>query len=170
MDRFGLQSSNTNDEISRYQVGRYVYCNEAIWRIFAFPIHERHPTVIHLAVHLENGQRVYFTASNATQRAKTPPATTLASFFAICQSEQFARTLLYSEMPRYYIWNASSKNFQRRKQGDAVPGYPDVRSTDALGRMYTVHPKNDECFYLRLLLVNVRGPTSFETNYELLMV
>ncbi|CAB3258294.1 unnamed protein product [Arctia plantaginis] len=64
-------------------------------------------------------------------------------------------------MPRYYTWNAS--NFQRRKQGDAVPGYPDVRSTDALGRMYTVHPKNDECFYLRLLLVNVRGPTSFET-------
>jgi len=25
-----------------------------------------------------------------------------------------------------------------------------VRSTDALGQMYTVHPKNDECFYLRL--------------------
>ncbi|XP_054091375.1 uncharacterized protein LOC128923026 [Zeugodacus cucurbitae] len=160
---FGLQSSNTNDEISRYQVGRYVNCNEAIWRIFAFPIHERHPTVIHLAVHLENGQRVYFTASNATQRAETPPATTLTSFFAICQSDQFARTLLFSEMPRYYTWNASSKNFQRRKQGDAVSGYPDVRSTDALGRMYTVHPKNDECFYLRLLLVNVRGPTSFET-------
>jgi len=22
-----------------------------------------------------------------------------------------------------------------------------VRSTDAVGRMYTVHPKNDECFY-----------------------
>lgn len=38
-----------------------------------------------------------------------------------------------------------------------------MRSTDALGRMYTVHPKNDECFYLRLLLVNVHGPTSFET-------
>lgn len=51
---FGLQSSNTNDEISRYQVGRYVNCNEAIWRIFAFPIHERHPTVVHLAVHLKN--------------------------------------------------------------------------------------------------------------------
>lgn len=35
-----------------------------------------------------------------------------------------------AEMPRYYTWNASSKNFQRRKQGDAVPGYPDVRSTN----------------------------------------
>ncbi|XP_026475684.1 uncharacterized protein LOC113380823 [Ctenocephalides felis] len=160
---FGLQSSNDNDEISRYQVGRYVNCNEAIWRIFAFPIHERHPTVMHLAVHLENGQRVYFTASNAMQRAETPPATTLTSFFAICQRDQFAQTLLYSEMPRYYTWNALSKNFQRRKKGNAVPGYPDVRSTEALGRMYTVHPKNIECFYLRLLLVNVRGPTSFES-------
>lgn len=26
-----------------------------------------------------------------------------------------------------------------------------VRSTDALCRMYTVHPKNYECFYLRLV-------------------
>ncbi|XP_044591997.1 uncharacterized protein LOC123270124 [Cotesia glomerata] len=31
-----------------------------------------------------------------------------------------------------------------------------------LGRLYTVHPKQRECFYLRLLLVNVPGPTSFE--------
>ncbi|XP_046668407.1 uncharacterized protein LOC124359579 [Homalodisca vitripennis] len=61
---FGIQASNTYDEIMRYQVGRYVNCNEAIWRIFSFPIHERHPTVLHLSVHLENGQRVYFTESN----------------------------------------------------------------------------------------------------------
>ncbi|GBP44541.1 hypothetical protein EVAR_86765_1 [Eumeta japonica] len=33
---------------------------------------------------------------------------------------------------------------------------------DALGRLYTVHPNNTECFYLRLLLINVRGPTSFQ--------
>lgn len=128
-----------------------------------FPIRERHPTIVHLEVHLENGQRVYFTASNAAQRTETPPATTLTSFFAICQSDPFARTLLYSEMPRYYTWNATSKKFQCQKQGDAVPGHPDMRSTDALGRIYTVHPKIDECFYLRLLLVHVRGPTSFES-------
>ncbi|XP_037921413.1 uncharacterized protein LOC119658219 [Hermetia illucens] len=143
---FGIQSFNTN-----------VNCNEAIWRIFALPIHECRPIIVHLAVHLENGQRVYFTASNTVQRAETPPATTLTSFFAICQSDPFPRTLLYWEVPSYYTWN-----FQRRKQGDTVPGYPDVRNTDALDRMYTVDPKNDECFYLQLLLVNVRGPTSFE--------
>lgn len=137
-------------------------CNEAIWRIFSFPIHERHPTVLHLAVLLENGQRVYFTEENAAQRAKRPPATTLTSFFSTCASDPFARTLLYSEMPRYYTWNASSKKFQRRKQGQAVAGYADVYSTDALDRIYTALPKNYDCFYLRLLLVNVRGPTSFE--------
>ncbi|XP_073835848.1 uncharacterized protein, partial [Musca autumnalis] len=163
MAAFGLQALDPNDEIAQYQVGRYISCNEAIWRIFSFPIHERFPTVTHLAVHLENGQRVYFTEANAIQRAQTPPPTTLTSFFSICQSDSFARTLLYTDMPRYYTWNAATKQFQRRKRGDVVLGYPDIRSSEALGRIYTVHPKNDECFYLRLLLVNVRGPTSFES-------
>lgn len=158
----GVGAENSNDEVTQYQMGRYVSSNEAIWRIFSFAIHERHPTVVHLAVHLENGQRVYFTAENALQRADRPPSTTLTSFFEMCQNDDFARTLLYSEMPRYYTWNQSSKKFQRRKQGNPVPGYPHVFSTDALGRIYTVHPSNDECFYLRLLLVNVRGPTSFQ--------
>ncbi|GFQ86605.1 ATP-dependent DNA helicase [Trichonephila clavata] len=65
-------------------------------------------------------------------------------------------------MPKYYTWNQSSRRFIRRKQGKPVPGYTNVYSTDAIGRIYSVHPSNDECFYLRLLLVNVRGPTSFQ--------
>lgn len=150
-------------EVTKFQLGRYVSCNEAIWRLFSFPIHGRYPTVVHLAVHLENGQRVYFTEANAAQRAEEPPATTLTNFFSTCESDSFARTLLYSEMPRYYTWNAASKRFQRRKRGDVVAGFADVYSTDALGRIYTVHPRQDECFYLRLLLVNIRGPTSFDS-------
>ncbi|XP_053968806.1 uncharacterized protein LOC128870231 [Anastrepha ludens] len=149
---FGV--TNANDEISQYQMGRYVSSNEAIWRIFAFAIHERHPTVVHLAVHLENGQRVYFNESNAADRAAHPPSTTLTSFFTVCQTDDLARTLLYADMPRYYTWNASSKSLQRRKQGTPVEGHPNVFASDALGRIYTVHPNNDECYYLRLLLVN----------------
>lgn len=158
---FQVAADNPNDEITQYQMGRYVSSNEAIWRIFSFQIHERHPAVVHLAVHLENGQRVYFTAENAAQRAAQPPATTLTDFFALCLRDDFARTLLYSEVPSYYTWNQSSKSFQRRKKGKRIEGYPDVFSTDVLGRIYTVHPNNAECFYLRLLLINVRGPTSF---------
>ncbi|XP_054734508.1 uncharacterized protein LOC129241988 [Anastrepha obliqua] len=153
---------NDNDEIKKYQMGRYISSNEAIWRIFSFPIHERHPTVVHLAVHLENGQRVYFTPENAALRATSAPITTLTAFFHLCQSDNFARTLLYAEVPQYFTWDKSRITFQRRKQGKPVQGHPNVFSTDALGRIYTVHPNNAECFYLRLLLVNVRGPTSFQ--------
>ncbi|GBP58754.1 hypothetical protein EVAR_35533_1 [Eumeta japonica] len=74
MTVFSIQTSNTNDEIARCQVGRYVNCNEAIWHIYTFPIHECHPIVVHLVVHLENGQRVYFTTSDVVQRAETPSA------------------------------------------------------------------------------------------------
>jgi hypothetical protein len=74
----------------------------------------------------------------------------------------FAKMLLYSEVPTYYTWNASEKKFTRRKQGKTVEGHPNLFSTDALGRLYSVHPNNAECFYLRLLLINVRGPTSFQ--------
>ena len=125
-------------------------------------IHERHPTVVHLSIHLENGQRVYFTKANALQRSAAPPSTTLTAFFDICRDDLFAKTLLYAQIPKYYTWNASAKKFQRRKKGKAVEGWQQLYSTDALGRIYTVHPKNEECFYLRLLLINVRGPTSYE--------
>lgn len=166
---FATENANDNanvrvdvDEIQQYQMGRYISSNEGIWRIFAFSIHDRQPTVVHLSVHLENGQRVYFTAENAAERATTPPATTLTAFFTLCQEDPFAATLLYSEVPTYFTWNASTKKFQRRKQGKPLQGQVGIFSTNALGRVYTVHPSNAECFYLRMLLINVRGPKSFQ--------
>ncbi|XP_067622142.1 uncharacterized protein [Eurosta solidaginis] len=69
---FGIVEPNANDEVTQFQLGRYVSCNEAIWRLFSFPIHERHPTVVHLAVHLDNGQCVYFTDANAEQNSHQP--------------------------------------------------------------------------------------------------
>ncbi|UYV77690.1 hypothetical protein LAZ67_15001947 [Cordylochernes scorpioides] len=160
---FGVENTTaSNDEVTQYQLGRYISSNEAVWRILSFSIHERYPTVVHLAVHLENGQRVYFTSENVRARAMSPPPTTLTEFFTLCRNDTFARTLLYSEIPTYFTWNTSTRKFQRRKQGRTVQGQPNLYSTDALGRLYTVHPNNAECFYLRLLLINVRGPTSFQ--------
>ncbi|GFX87397.1 ATP-dependent DNA helicase [Trichonephila clavipes] len=160
---FGVENTTaSNDEVTQYQLGRYMSSNEAVWRILSFSIHERYPTVVHLAVYLENGQRVYFTSENLRARAMSPPPTTLTEFFTLCKNDTFARTLLYSEVPTYFTWNTSTRKFQHRKQGKAVQGHHNLYSTDALGRLYTVHPNNAECFYLRLLLINVRGPTSFQ--------
>ncbi|GBP91904.1 hypothetical protein EVAR_89855_1 [Eumeta japonica] len=99
---------NKNDEITLYQIGRYISSNEAAWRIFGFPIHERDPAVVQLAIHLENGQRVFFTNETAIDRAINPPKTTLTAFFELCNRADdfgaFARTLLYSQVPRYFTW------------------------------------------------------------------
>jgi len=42
-----------------------------------------------------------------------------------------------------------------------VEGHPGVWATQAPGRVYTVQPSNLDCFYLRMLLHVIRGPTSF---------
>jgi len=146
------------DEILQYQTGRYISTSEAVWRILSFPIHERYPTVVHLSVHLENGQRVYFNPNNV--QMDSPPITTLTAFFDLCKYDEFARTLLYNEVPSYYSWN--NKQFRKRKQGSVVDGCPQVRRSTAIGRVYTVHPNNAECYFLRMLLHHVRGPKSFQ--------
>ncbi|XP_044595860.1 uncharacterized protein LOC123272904 [Cotesia glomerata] len=132
---------NKNDEITLYQIGRYISSNEAAWRIFGFPIHERDPAVVQLAIHLKNGQRVFFTNETAIDRAINPPKTTLTAFFELCNRADdfgaFARTLLYSQVPRYFTWTQTKT-------------------------WMPLNPRHTECFYLRLLLVNVTGPLSFQ--------
>ena len=156
---FSLRSSQV-DEISDYQNSRYVSSNEAAWRILEFPIHERDPPVQQLAVHLENGQRVYFTEDTALDRASgDPPKTTLTEFFALCRVDGFAKTLLYVDIPKFYTWN--NKSWSRRKQGIDVTGFPGVKEAHVLGRVYTINPRQEECFYLRLLLHHIREPQSF---------
>ncbi|XP_035221369.1 uncharacterized protein LOC118194260 [Stegodyphus dumicola] len=157
---------NNNDKIMLYQIGRYISSSEAVWRIFGFPIHERDPAVIHLAVHLENDQSVFFTNETAIERTINQPKTKHTEFFELCNRvDAFgasARTLLYSEVPRYFIW-AQTKKWMSRKQGTPIDAYIfGLFKSNALGRVFTVNPRQTECFYLRLLLVNVTGPLSFQ--------
>ena len=125
-----------------------------MWRILQFPVHESYPPVIRLHVHLENIQRVYFNPQNVVERVERPVNTTLMAFFNLCQVDDFAKNLLDHEVPSYYT-------FARRKRETPVEGYPGVKRDPAIGRVYTIHPQNSECFHLRLLLHHVRGPTSF---------
>ncbi|GFX42656.1 ATP-dependent DNA helicase [Trichonephila clavipes] len=160
MTVFGMQQQETNDkntvmhiaEVAQYQAGRYISSNEAVWQILSFPIHKRSPTFVNLAVNLEKGQRVYLTAKNVQQIALNPSATTLTAFFTLCQNDAFAKTLLYSEVPTYYAWNASRKLFERRKRGEQVIGQPGMFKEKTIGRLYTIYPNQDECFFLRMLL------------------
>ncbi|GFW79935.1 helitron_like_N domain-containing protein [Trichonephila clavipes] len=154
---------NRLDEVTTYQQGRYISSSEAVWRLLNFPIHQRYPTVVHLAVHLEGGQRVYYEPGQPTAHlTDTPPKTTLTAFFDLCKTDPLAKTLLYSEVPRHFRWDASQKVWQIRKKGVPLADFPGYVTDNALGRVYTVHPNNREAFHMRLLLHHVRGPISFE--------
>lgn len=163
MSMLQLESVNRNDEITMYQLARYVSTDEAIWRIFGFLIHDRDPAVVALYVHLENGQRTYFNPDrDPISLLNDPPRTTLTEFFKLCQIDPFASNLLYQDVITYYTWNQSTKTYTKRKQGEPVEGFPEIKRSNAIGRMYTVHPSQSECFFLRLLLIKRPGPRSFE--------
>ncbi|VDN02973.1 unnamed protein product, partial [Onchocerca ochengi] len=102
--------------------------------------------------------RIFHSCKCATNSSESP-ATTLTAFFTLCQNDPFAKTLLYSEVPSYYTLNASRKLFERRKRGELVEGQPGIFRGTTIGRLYT---DQDECLFLRMLLVNVVSPTSFE--------
>ncbi|GFU86974.1 ATP-dependent DNA helicase [Trichonephila clavipes] len=157
----GKVNTDPRDEVQTFLAGRYVSSNEAAWRILGLPLHERHPEVIHLAVHLSNGERIYFTENNLRERMSTPPKTTLTAFFLLCQNDAFAKTLLYVDVPHYYTWNVSLKEWKRHVQGTLVDGWPGVKAGDALGRIHAVHVSNFDCYCLRMLLNVIQEPTNF---------
>ena len=139
---FGVeQDGAVSDEVKQFQMGRYISSNEAMWRILAFDIHQRYPTVTNLSVHLENGQGVFFTEENAHQVLEQPPDTTLTAFLKLCQQDPFARTLLYGDITSHYTW--ANKTWSQRKTGAMVKEWEedDIRRSEAIGLVYTVHPK-----------------------------
>ncbi|CAE1140616.1 unnamed protein product [Acanthosepion pharaonis] len=125
-----------------------------------FPIHERSPAIVQLVVHLENDELRYFSADAAMDVASRTKDTTLTAFFKLCRQDEFARTLLYPDVPSYYVWTKKN-TWARRKRGANVEGYPGVKKDATLGRVFTVPPSRQECFYLRLILHEVSDPTSY---------
>ena len=91
----GLANRHRNDEITRYQIAKYISTNEGVWRMLQFPIHDHFPAVEQLQVHLEKYQRTLFNVENAPDRAAEPPATTLTGFFELC-SMTISQRLCYT--------------------------------------------------------------------------
>ncbi|CDF36188.1 ATP dependant DNA helicase PIF1 [Chondrus crispus] len=62
-----------------------------------------------------------------------------------------ARHIRYHKFPKYFTWKKSSKSWSFSGTGANV-----------VGRIYTVSPRENERYFLRLLLTQVPGATSFE--------
>ena len=62
----GAPAPADRDEIKDYIDCRYVSSCEACWRLFGFELSSIRPHVVRLAVHLPNGQQVYFQPGRST--------------------------------------------------------------------------------------------------------
>lgn len=93
---------------------------------------------------------MYFTEANVKDVVANPRDTHLSAFFKLCQQDEFARTLLYHEVTHFYKWVDKNRVWERRKQGKSVDGYPGVKKVVNLSRVYTVHPKQQDCYYVSI--------------------
>ena len=148
------EEHNNHDEISTFVDARYISAPEAAWRIFEFYMHHQSHTIIRLPVHLPDQQNVYFQtgkADEAVDRAGTHH-TQLTAWFELNQSGNESANLLYTDVPLHYVFNNSLKKWRRRQRG----------SDKVISRIYTVHPSENERYFLRFLLLHVCGAKSFE--------
>lgn len=117
---------------------------------------------MHLDIHLENGQRIYFTILITPKKKLNPQKQYITCLFELCQNDDFANTLFYHEVSSYYTLNKKNGTFDRRKIGETVKNHPNVKKSESIGRTYTIHPKNKEYYFLRMLLNHIKGPTSYK--------
>ncbi|XP_073399748.1 uncharacterized protein [Dendrobates tinctorius] len=155
-DKANLEISQNNiqhDETHQFTDTRYVSAPEAAWRIFAFPMHKQSHAIIRLAVHLPNSQPLYFhendSADNIHQKLNSN--STLMAYFNLNKIDHNAHNYFYREIPEHYVWKQGT--WEQRKRGGLT----------VIGRMYTVSVKDQERYYLRLLLLHVKAATSFDS-------
>ncbi|XP_055880684.1 uncharacterized protein LOC106057028 isoform X2 [Biomphalaria glabrata] len=147
------------DSNAQCKTERSITSSEAVWRILNFPLRENFPPVARFDVHLQDQHRVYFTENNFKRLVAEPENTKLTAFFQLCETDQFAESLLYPEVSTYYTW--THKKYHKRKRGtrDTIKN---VYSQETLARICAVHPSDSERYHLRLLLYEVPGPKSFD--------
>ncbi|XP_072758697.1 uncharacterized protein [Anoplolepis gracilipes] len=139
------------DEVNSFLNARYVSAPEAMWRLNGYDLFMKSHTVIRLAVH--DYQMVYFRAGNEEQTAQRElnRDTTLTAWFKLNQSDENAVHFLYTDIPYHYAYEKKITKWKPRKKG----------GEKIISRLYTVSIKDNERFYLRLLL-HVTGTKCFE--------
>lgn len=131
---------------------RYVCGPEAAHRIFSYDIHHRTISVERLPFHLPNQKPVTFKDNDdldSVCRKARYRNSKLEAFLQLCREDVDARQYTYQEIPEYYVWNSDLCEWKKRKRGIYI------------GRLTSSHYAAGELWFLRMLLIRVRGPTSF---------
>ncbi len=142
------------DEIEEYFATRYITAFEAAWKLMKYKISKASHSVVDLQIHLPNEEKIYevyekttnLTTEELFQKKKNSK---LSAFFKLCQTCSKARNLTYCEVPQFYFWKDYTWK-ERKKQ------------LKSFGRVPPITMRLGEIYYLKLLLLITKGPTSFE--------
>lgn len=110
--------------------------------------------MIRLPIHLENQKMIYMSNNNVEHseiEKSLNQSTMLLEYFELNKRNITARQYTYYEIPQFYTFNATVKRWTPRKSHFNV-----------IGRLYNINPSQKELFHLRLLLLRVKGATSFK--------
>ncbi|XP_076899883.1 uncharacterized protein LOC143553868 [Bidens hawaiensis] len=141
------------DEVKAFYDCRFLSACEAAWRIFAFDVHYRFPSVTRLPFHLPGQQTVVFADDDDVEGVLNKPTVGSSRFTGWMECNQkydLAQTLTYAEFPTKFVWKQDARVWELRKRGFSI------------GRIHHVPPAFNEAYFLGILLNTVKGPKCFE--------
>jgi hypothetical protein len=118
-------------------------------------MHDPRLIVPHIRLHLPNENYITYTAKKDMSRILSQEflhRTMLTEWFVANQNYSDGRNLTYCDFPSKWRWNDQVRTWERRQKG-----------AGKIGRIYFVHPSCGERYYLRMLLLTVKGATSYES-------
>ncbi|XP_074356265.1 uncharacterized protein LOC141695964 [Apium graveolens] len=118
-----------------------------------FDIHHRFPTVERLSVHLEGEKSVSFeqheNLQDVAEKAKKR-FSKLEGWFQANKNIPEARQFTYHQFPHNFTWKQDQNMWKIRERGTVF------------GRLSDVHASSGETFYLHMILMHIKGATSFK--------
>ena len=112
-------------------------------------------TVISLSIHEPGGETICWKKGKEEERKRalqsSGATSQLTAWFKLNAKDENARSLTFLEVPRHYVWEQRKKEWVQRK-----------KTMKTIARIFPVSPRYAERFAIRLLVLNVRGATSFE--------
>ncbi|XP_024867966.1 uncharacterized protein LOC112452132, partial [Temnothorax curvispinosus] len=128
---------------------------EARWRLNGHEQFMKSPTVRRLAVPLPTRQRIYFKEGTEEQAAQSAQKrdTKLTAWFNVTQDDEKTKPFVDAERASHMVYEKKEANGKLRQKGTEK-----IRS-----RFDTVSIKDTERYYLRVLLLHIKGTKCYET-------
>jgi len=120
--------------------------------LFGYEIHHHWPPVERLPVHLALMNIVKYKKDTKLRDVIKEPKNTktmLTEWFSANKEYDSAKEFTYYEFPLKWRWDKTNKKWVKRQHGFKI------------GRLYYVNPTEGERFYLRMLLMIVKGAMSY---------